>query len=1020
MVARNAVGLDEVRIQRTIPKELNVTVRPRPAGWTAPYVQIQNESQPQWNTLGGLGSTAGPGTDDSVLWPLETPPARSAITPKSNNYAYLGSPSRICMAVSEPLQMFDEVDQMVGRRVFTLKNRRNTQTQDEETVLCYHVGNETEVAIEEYEILVLSTSPAEAVALAVVDPSAEITVLLVFRQDSSGDVYCTPIAIGPEPRSQMSWPHTGNEGVRYPVPVSALGVGGETLVASNGQEGVRSGWTGLGIDGGDLFFSSLQASRLGDDRVLLLHMESTGAVKARVLTWDNGLTVSAPVTVASGALNLYQSVSADMGLSGGVATTVAFSTRTASGGDVVVLNCTGTPAVVGTTTVSTDYSHVGWVGSRLAVLTKACYSAGGSAVGFGGSAVDILLINPSNMGVTTTIDADVGLTNLIQQTGTIHGFADGRLFMHCSSFEPVDSQVGHTYAFDGAGIRMWVVDGDTVFLQDQIAQLDSQCSSTQAVRWGTDMVFVLGPTGETYGGPPGDEQSCFVSHFVGGVLKEGSSDVQPYRLSDEWLFVTEPEKNGIWYTSPDFVTASSREISSTYVRAVHINRNGVPDIAGEPSWLYPHWSWYSAACRIDDTKFFHIGVGQSVGDAVDILDEDTAVTFLHVFEVDESTGNLTLLYVEQDTHELMVDGPDGGTYWDIAQVGDTNRYLMLYSMSTTPTSELRLRSFDLNSDYSATIIDDQAVSDVQNGGVFTERKPYKITTLSDSTFVVTWIVDDEDESHWSSHRGVVLTAGRITMGTRLGADPSSEDNGEFGYQGVWMHKGAGVGGRFVYPVADQWPSTDRYPPTTPFDKVPFALVVMEINRSTGDLSYDYYPLRVDINTIDRDWYEANEFFAPDPDNIFNTPSERRIHQAAPDGSLYHFWDTSQVFPGANAGEVWIFGGCSPVPWILAESADGLQIAKYRLDDDDRVAWYQPDAWGQFGMPYFVSYMNGSTVMKPGLFAIVSTLDYYSRGAPQGWAAGFGSNLLRLWAADRNRGVATVHDKRINTWTYPGN
>ena len=1016
----------------TVRSYSSATLSPRPGRggvWTARQAHIQNEAQPQWNTLGaGLGASAGPGTDDTVLRVLEPAPARAALTNMSDYIQYLASPARMAFAVSGDQQIYDDVPQILGRRAFMVHNRQ--QSGEETVALRYHLGNETEIALEDYALdNNFAAEPAEAIAIAFVDPDATDSVLLVFWQTLAGDVYCKPVTAAQEPRENMSWPKEGQTSTRYPVARPALSYGSNELITTGGQAGVRTGWTGLAIEGGDLFFSSLQAVNLGNDRVLLLHLEASGAVQARIVTYSSTsgqVTASSPVQVASGASNLYQAVTADYGRDGGLRTNVAFSTRTGSTGEVHTLNCAGTPALSGSAAIGTDYSHVGWVADRLAVLTKAGYSAGGSAVGFGPSPVEILLLDPATMAVTATVDADTDCS--IAQTGTIHGFADGRLFMFCGSYSNTEVAVGHTWEFLGSGIRLWHVAGDTVTLQDQIGQGDAEnrCSSTCAARWGEDVVFVWGPTGETYATPPGDEAPMFNTWWVSGVLKEGNSDVQPYRMSDNWLIVTEPEKNGIWTTVPDVVTPTARPIESLYIRAIHINNAGVPDIAGEPARLYGTWSWYSAGCRIDDTHFIHMGRGTDVFETSANYDESYLAT--QVVEVNETTGDLTVVY---DTRDVASLDDEIYTVYDLVQIGTTNRYLLLYSHATAfdfglingPTAaDLRVRCIEIGTDYSITVLDEQIVTTDAAGGPFTERKPYDLNTLSETTYIATyikdWIVNGFNEGHYSSHNGILVDGnGQMTVGPRVGAidAPNFDNPPAYGLQGVWFHDGCGVGGRYVYPVGDFWPSEARYPdvpsPSNPNflvpQQAPFALAVMTVDPTTAEIDIAYYPLRVDRTRIDEDWYDANEFFAPtgQPPSVY-IPATQRIYQAQPDGGLFYFWETCQVHPGPRDSQVWLFQGPSPVPWILGFNADAMTMALYQLDDENQVAWFRsPDSWGEFALPYWVSYQNGSVPLSRRYIACVTTTNYYSRAAPQGYSAGFGSNLLRVWSSGAPRGAA---------------
>lgn len=1040
----NVAKLDEptVRVHQT------ATLTPRPGrggDWTSPYVIASLEAEPQWNTLGaGLGAPAGPGTDDSVLWPLESAPERAGINLTSDYFSDLATPARISMAVgSAPAEIFEGVPQITARRAFVIHNK----TSDGTVYLHYHLANETGIATEDYALLpTFLTEPAEGLALAIASEANDTTVLLAFYQTLAGDVYCKPVVVAPESRNNMAWPKEGNAGVRYPIERPCLDVGASTFIASGGLAGERSGWDAWDFEGGDIFFSPIQAVGLGGGRTLLLTLGSDGVVRARIVSYSNGtITASAPVdipTVIGGsvALNLYQATNAVLGVDGGSATTVVFTYRSATfRSDVVILDCAGTPTVTASAVIGADYTHATWCGGRVVVLTKSCYAATGlHPLGFGGSATTLHIYDDELVHLNG-VQADVGLTNQIQQTGTVTGFANGRLFMFCSSFEAVEYQIGHVFEYEGSGIRLWRLDGDNLVLQDQIGyNLGILPSSTQAVAWNDAAVTLLGPTGETYGAPPGDEAPMYLNFFVGGVLKEANSDVQPYRISDNWLVITEPEKNGVWWTVPDVYTAFTQHLEGTYCRAIHIDNAGVPDLAGEPIWMYANWSWYSALCRISDTRFMHIGTGHNDPELVLGGSVTGKSQIFQVFDVDEATGNLTKIYEEENTHATTqpftnpfssTEPGDVSVFWDLLQVGDTNRYLLLYSRIEADGSgqDLWVRTFDLHDDFSATVLDDQIVNEVANGGVFTERKPYDLNRLSDSTYVVTWITDDLDGGHFSSHRGIVLDdAGNMTMGTRLGADPASSTNPPYGFQGVWMHDGCGVGGRYVYPAADIWDSLERYPPievivgedfvVSVLQRVPYALCVMDIDPVTADLTASWYPCKVDRDAIDEEWYDANQFFATEPQRVL-VASDQRVHQAHPDGGLYYFWETSSVHPGPRDNQVWLFQGPAPVPWMINGVADAMTMALYELDDENQVAWFrQPDSWGCFGVPYFVSYQNGSVPMNRKYIACLTTLDYYSRASPTGYEAGFGANLLRVWATGAARGSATPGQQAVRVST----
>lgn len=1051
-----AIPVDEptVRIEHSVV----MNGRPGDGGrWSAPISHIQLEGEPQWNTLGaGLGAPAGPGTDDTYLWQLEPVPAQAGINEMSDGWHMSGSfntdvsPPRFAMAVTEEQQIFAGVPEFTARRWFTLAN--TTDFEGGVTLqLNYHFGNVHSQSTQEYAVVDLEPVAAEAIALALVDDTARDSVLLAFWQTrDTGEVYCRAITAAQESRDNMSWPKEGNASNRYPEERSCLDLGAPTFVASGGLAAWTDGWTDAGF-GGDIYFSSLQAVALGNNRVLLLRLTdnhptfNAGDVYAHIVTYTNGtLNISAPTFIRGSIRNLYQAV-ADID---GTRTDVAVTLRSSTKGEVLTLDCSGTPAVTNSIEIEEDYSHVAWVADRLAVLAKSSYEIGAPSnfdpttaaevnAMFAGSPVNIYLYDPATLTHVGTIDADTQLLSLIQQTGTVHGFADGRLFMHCGSFDEADQIVGHTADPIGSGIRLWVVSGNSATLQDQIGMPDTTPSSTHAYRWG-ESVLVAGPSDWQFGAPPGSEHANAQWYFCGGVLKEGNSDVQPYRLSDNWMFVTEPEKNGVWYTSPNVSTGTWRQVESYYVRAIHVDNGGVPDIAGEPVWLYALTNFYSAACRISDTRFFHLGQGYTnVDEAIAGAAEDSV--YFQVLELDESTGNLDMIYEEKNsTHELAVaigaqiDELEIGalsTIFHAVQIGTTNRYLLLYSIRAVlegfNTHDLWILSFELNSDFSATILDKQLVNTRADFPGFGERKAYEICPLSDDTFVVTWVIDSGDGGHFSAHRGVVVnSSAQITMGNILSADPESLADGDYGFQGTWMHNGCGVDGRYVYPCGDIWPGQDRYPPVpAPINpsflvpqQLPYALCVMSIDPTTANLTPAWYPLKVNRDDIDEDWYDANQFFSPEPRaaHVY-IPSDWRQYQAQPDGSVFYFWDITQCHRGRRRNEVWIFQGPQPTPWMISGLNDAMTMALWVLDDDTETAWYG-GSWGHFGSPYHVSYMNGSVELSRGIIACVSTLDYYSRAAPQGYSAGFGSNLLRVWLAGRARGAAALgpQDVRVSS------
>lgn len=1013
--------------------QAQMSPRPGDGRWSAELVHAQLEGEPQWHTVGaGLGAPAGTGTDDAILWPLEPVRPEAGLTSLADAYIYTGSPSRISLAITQPVQMFEDVPEIISRRLFVLMNDDDPFNADR-TVLEYQWANDTRTSIEFYAYKAIHSDFSEALACCVIDDTAETSVVLNFFQvQGTGEVYCTPVEVAREDRNGMAADKEGHDdNTAYPV----FDMKPQQLIATGGLAGIRTGWTGLGYEGGDITFSSLQAVGLGNNRALLLRIQADtathGTLYAQIITYSNGtVTAGTPVALGSGQMNLYQAVPAVWGKTGGTRTEVAVSTRNSSGGDVWTLDCSGTPTITGHATVATDYSHVAWVNDRVAVLTRNTYSAtwdsdsnGTSTLGFADSPTDILLYDADDIsaGVVGTIDADAGLLFPIQQTGVVHGFSDGRLFMGCSSFS-VDyvQQNAHVQGPIGGGIRLFLVNGNSATLQDQIGDPDNiKSASTQAYRLG-ESVMTAGPTGETYGAPPGDEQAMFEFYFCGGVLKEGNSDVQPYRLTDNWLIVTEPEKNGIWYTHPTAVAGSGtwREVESLYVRAIHLTNGGVPDLVAEPLWLNLNVSWYSTFGPIDDTHFFITSVGYTDPvNRIEIANSSLADVswYFQVIELDPTTGTLSIIYEEKDTHTIA--NSTIRNYWHTLRVGDTDRYLMIYNrlgdLQNFNLNDLWIRSFRLNSDYSATTLDDQLVSLAADAPGFGERKAYEMTALSDDEYVITWVIDNGDGGHWSAHRGAVVNQlGQITMGNILSADPESNDDGLYGFQGVWMHNGCAVGGRYVYPVGDEWPGSTRYPNITQFlaQRLPVAVVILSINGTTADLTVDgWYPLKVDPDDVDLDWY--NHFFSPVPHDQFGSTDG---YNATTDGGLYYFWETMQLHRGIRNNEFWAFQGPSPVPFISQGLADGMTMALWRIDDATDTCWFG-GSWGQYEIPYHISYMNGSCEMRRGMIACVSTLEYYSRASPQGWSAGFGANRLRVWLAGPTRGAAGTGPQTITVY-----
>jgi hypothetical protein len=910
---------------------------------------------------------------------------------------------------------------------------------------------------------------AESLSIVCLDPAAATSKFLVFYQIEDR-LYCLPVTIPIESRNNMSWPKRGNEGTRYPIPREAMQLGDATLIASGLLTGVRGGWEAQNYDA-DLFFSAVQSVAISPTQALLLYIENAtvdpeirqGDVYGRILTFDGAtLTVGDRVAIdpTESARNLYQAVAGTDGSRTAPQTHVAFTTRENAGGGVYVLDCSGsTPTTIRYAGFSQDYSHVAWVGNFLAVLTKNSYSLGsaggldpstaGELTGlFGVSPVEIILYDWSDMSVVGTIDADIAVASGIEQTGVLYGWADGRLFQHCATYDENEVMIGHVADVVGSGIRLWLIDDNGgVTLQDQKGWGDAedQPCATLAYRWGTDGVLIAGPSDSS---PiPGNEVLSFSNYFVGGVLKEANSDVQPYRLSDDWIVVTEPEKNSTWQTVPGVETEFWRNIETMWVRAIHLDSSGVPNIIGEPTSLYAIGGWYSVVGRIDDTHFLHIGHGLTSPSEATETPEGDAANFYHVVELNTTTGALSIVHEEMSTLDAE-SVPDILAYlstpFQALQMGDTNKYVMLYTRSEYESGEfsdrlvvdsvpgLWLRTFSVGSDYTITVLDDHhIVGSDPGGGPFTERKPYDIIEIDSGKYVATWAnTDPDDGGHFSSHVGVLVnSSGQITCGTVLRGEQGTFGNPtKYGIQGTWFWQGCGAHGRYVYPVDDWWDWYERYPPLDDspffdiFQRVPFTLMVMEVDDRTAELTYGYYPCRVDRDYIDTDWYDANEFFAPEPQRPAGSVSATtRIYQAHPDGGVYGNWQVGQVFPGVRDNMVWMFQGPFPAPWVFLGSTDlsGMTMVPWHLDDENQVAWYRGGDWGQFGNPYWVSYRNGAVQMRPGVFACFSTTSYHSRSSPQGYSAYFGTNLLRVWAEVIPRGVASVHDQQQNLWTYPG-
>lgn len=649
------IPLEDVTPYRATDLTQIATAVPSNGGWTSPLIWANTENSPQLYTQGdGIHTTAGLGVDDTIHYPTEKAALPAALSSLSDIFeGNLGHPSRSAIAISGNVQLFDNFTGVECRRLFFVSNNPGEGITYYPGITYYLASDMHIISQDEYEHVNLESAVVDGgavdVACALVEPDAVISELLAFYQMDQ-TVYCKPVEV---PQESRDWVHEAHifDVSETPPYVQAMEIGDRVVIAANGRlPDNTAAWQAVGFEA-DLFYSSLQACTLEDRKVLLLRLDSSNVCWADVISYEDGVvTVLNTTQIGTEIINLYQAVTSNFGLEGGDRSRVAFTCRTVGTGvgRAYVLTANENGVIIeGTATISRDFSHAAWCLDRIVVLAKAGYNAtdtGGTGLNWGRGTV-ILSVYDQNLGLLSQITPSNDFTNGIEQSAAIHGFADGRLFMHASSFLPVTNDIGHTYEHDAGGIRLYTLAGSTLTLQDQIAESNSIIpAAMETYRLSDDVVIGLGRTGETFGSSPGDEDSMFDLWFCGGVQKEGNSDVKVYRLSDEWVVTIEPDKNAVWPTSTDFVTpdysVSDVEVSlgATWIRAHHITSDGDVDIIGAPSLVHYNGNWYNVGCRVDDTHFMTVSRGHV--EAKDSADNVVEAGITKVFEIDSATGNL--------------------------------------------------------------------------------------------------------------------------------------------------------------------------------------------------------------------------------------------------------------------------------------------------------------------------------------------------------------------------------------------
>lgn len=630
------------------------------SGWPADRVLFP-ESEPQWYTVGNdlPGTTVGPGSDDAVLPRLEDTVARSAITRVTDYFdPTYGKPSRNAMCVSAEVQLYEDVPFYRAHRVFMISNSGFNEEGYAVRLTMYLSNGHDIVSQDEYEGLELTDDPAEDVAVALADIDAETSEVLCFEQ-FGGTVTCTVVRVAAEDKNLMTAYHW--ERTNPVLPYSfCLDRGATTTVASGGRTGDTAKWAELNL-GSDTFFSSMQAMNIGAGRVLLLHLKTDGSVTGYVLGCTDGIVTTLSTTAvlpAGSAVNLYQMVPSVNGLIDGTRDRFAVTWRapaTGTGGAAIMnVDAANVITIEAQISLDADQSHAAWCRDRVVILTKDTYSVPNSAyiydVGFGPSS-PFLRVYDQALNQLTVIDGAAGVVNtdgpgLLQIAGC-YGWANGRLYMHAAGTEP-DSKPDYQYAYYGSGLRLYVLEGDTLVLQDQLPAVPGVNPVASEMHPITeDAIIVCGRDQEFYdSGQPVGHSGMFTVYYAGGALREGNSDQSVHRISDEWVVIVSPEKNGYWRTTNETpVWDASPQlgwpIEESIVRAVHINGQGVPDKTGRSTSTHMLGSWYAACSRIDDTHFMIISTGSM--DEKDYVDGLPGRFYMRIFEINEETADVTVV-----------------------------------------------------------------------------------------------------------------------------------------------------------------------------------------------------------------------------------------------------------------------------------------------------------------------------------------------------------------------------------------